>query len=447
MASIFQQGSVLRMHMNITRNAARAAAAGAMLTLCMGSAQAVMAKPAPAVVNVPCSATALASEIANAVSGETLSLVKFCTYRLTAPLVPIGMDLTIKGDADTIERSYRGSTPDFSVFTVTSGARFVLSNVNIRNGDSSGIGTESPVDNSGYGGAIYNEDGNLTVIGGTFSGNTANVNGGAIYNLGKLTVRGTVFRGNQAEFGGAIASDFQAVVPSVSFIDALPASPTTITGSSFFGNTAAEGGGIYIKDSTAVLHCNFTSNTADEDGGGIYVDNGAPAEVGTDIRQNQAAQVDGGSPVVTGTGFYRNRAQDGGGIYNADVVTVTGSGFRLNKADVGAGFYNDNVATVNGGTFAYNAAGTDGGGFYNEDQATVNGSIFTRNTAGSDGAGFYNDDRATITRSQIVRNTAARDGGGIFNNDDSDTTLTSTLVSENHPDNCGPVGSVTGCTG
>jgi hypothetical protein len=432
------------------RTAARAATACAVVTLGLGSAQAAMAGPGPGVVNVPCSATALANDIAGAVSGETLRLVKFCTYRLAAPLASISVDLTILGNEDTVERSYRSGTPDFSVFTVTSGASFVLSHVNIRNGNSSGIGVQSPIDSSGYGGAIYNEDGNLTVIGGTISGNTANIAGGGIDNLGEMSVRGVVFRGNHANFGGGgIATGFRQAVPTGESVRAPIQGPTTVAGSSFFGNSAEDGGAIYIQDSTAVLHSNFTSNTASRDGGGIYLENGSPGVLsGPDHHMNPADQIDGGSPVVTASGFYRNQAQEyGGGIYNDNaVVTVTGAGFRRNKADFGGGFYNNDVATVNGGTFAYNAAGTDGGGFYNNDQAIVNSSTFARNTAGRDGAGFYNEADATITGSQIFRNTAADDGGGIFN-DGTTINLTDTAVTENQPDNCSPLDGVPGCTG
>lgn len=434
----------------IAQTSARAAAGVAAMTLGLGAAPSAMADGAPGVVDVPCSATALASDIAGAVSGETLSLVKFCTYRLTAALPAISVDLTILGNESTVERSYRSGTPDFSVFTVTSGASFVLSHVNIRNGNSSGIGVRSPIDNSGYGGAIYNEDGNLTVIGGTISGNTANISGGGIDNLGEMTVRGVVFRGNHANFGGGgIATGFQEGVPTDESVRAAIQSPTTVSGSSFFGNSAEDGGGIYIEDSTAVLHCDFTSNTASRDGGGIYLENGSRGVLtGPDHHMNLADQVNGGSPVVTASGFYRNQAQEfGGGIYDDNgVVTVTGTGFRRNKADFGGGLYNDDQATVNGGTFAYNAAGTDGGGFYNNDQATVNGSTFARNTAEHDGAGFYNGADATITGSQIFRNTAGNDGGGIFN-DGTTISLTDSTVTENKPNNCGAPDSVSGCTG
>ena len=432
------------MRVNIMRTAARTVTAGAVVVLGIGGAQAALAGPAPAVVNVPCSAAALAADIAGAVSGETLNLVKFCTYELTAPLAPISVNLTIQGDEDTVERSYRRGTPGFSVFVVTDGANVVFNQLNIRNGNSSGTGNQSPMDNSGFGGAIYNEDGNITVTGGTMRGNTANLDGGAIDNLGGMTVQGTVFQGNQADNGGAIATGFQVLGSSDAFIHAVEVNPTTVTGSSFAGNRAINGGAMYIEDSTAVLHCNFTGNTADAAGGGIDVVSGLKT-----IARGHAArpsQLDDGSPVVTESGFYQNQAEFGGGMSVDNAAAVSGTTFRLNRAtDEGGGFYNDGDATLDGVTFAYDTA-RYGGGFFNDDIAALTHTTFVYNTARY-GGGFYNDDEATIDRSQIFRNTATVDGGGIFNEGGSTITLTNTDVTENHPDNCGPIGTIAGCAG
>ena len=47
--------------------------------------------------------------------------------------------------------------------------------------------------------------------------------------------------------------------------------------------------------------------------------------------------------------------------------------------------------------------------------------------------------------SRIATNTATIGGGGIYA-DDADVTLTNTSVVSNHPDNCEPLNTVTGCT-
>jgi len=124
------------MHEKLVRIAGRTAVACAMVTLGLGGTQAALAGSGPGVVQVPCSATALASDISNASSGETLDLAKFCTYKLTAALPGIDdLDLTIQGNQSTIERSFAHGTPDFGIFRVTHDGDLVLNQVNVRNGD------------------------------------------------------------------------------------------------------------------------------------------------------------------------------------------------------------------------------------------------------------------------------------------------------------------------
>jgi hypothetical protein len=89
----------------------RIAAAGATVALSLGCAPAALAAPAPAVVvHVPCSAAALAADLASAANGETLSLAASCKYVLTAALPDISQNLTIDGNQATLERSAASGT-------------------------------------------------------------------------------------------------------------------------------------------------------------------------------------------------------------------------------------------------------------------------------------------------------------------------------------------------
>src|SRR5229473_4525979 len=107
------------MRVNSMKTAARTVAAGAAVAVSLGSAQAALAVPAPGAVQVPCITGMLAADITSAVAGQTLSLVPFCNYRLTAALPVITKNLTIQGNGATIQRSYIPGTPDFSILTVT----------------------------------------------------------------------------------------------------------------------------------------------------------------------------------------------------------------------------------------------------------------------------------------------------------------------------------------
>src|SRR5450755_346271 len=208
-------GERIYMSVKFVKTAARAVAAGAVVALGVASAPAALADPAPVTVQVPCSVSALAADITDATSGETLNLTVPCTYVLTEALPDISTNLTIQGGGfATLERSFAVDTPAFSILAVNTNVDLVLNHVNFSNGDA-GSGAKfvkagpgvRPAAASGRGGAIDNESGIVTVNGGVFSGNTAGESGGAIYNDNELTVNKATFTGNTAAFGGAIEND------------------------------------------------------------------------------------------------------------------------------------------------------------------------------------------------------------------------------------------------
>src|ERR1017187_53004 len=103
----------------LVRATVRTAAIGATIVLSAAGAQGALAAPTPATVLVPCSASALASDISAATSGETLLLTPGCTYYLHSALPDITTDLTIEGYGATLQRSYAPDTPDFTILTVS----------------------------------------------------------------------------------------------------------------------------------------------------------------------------------------------------------------------------------------------------------------------------------------------------------------------------------------
>jgi len=484
------------MYPKFAKTAAKVAAVGAVVAASgLGFAQAALAVPVAGAVDVPCSVAALASAISGNAGGETLSLAKFCTYQLTSALPDITEDLTIDGNGGAIERSYATDTPDFRIFYVPDDVDFVLNQVNLRNGaagDGGGpvrkavsavqaglrrmggpgrkaesfirAGSRRSViragsrrkagfpraDGDNEGGAIYNEEGSVTVNGGTLSDNSADDEGGAIYNDddGSLTVNGTSFTDNGAQYGGGIANENDA----------------TVTGATFTGNEAEYGGGIYNDDSATVVRSDFTKNGA-EYGGGMYNDEDSYLAVtGSGFYENQAGagggidnagcdcDCDDSDLLVTGGAFTGNAAEfAGGGIYNNDDATVTDVTFRLNTSEWGGGIYvddqtGDTTFALTGGTFSGNTA-AEGGAIFNVNDSSVDGATFRLNTADWGGA-IYNweDNTFTFTDSTITGNTATGGGGGIYNQDDGTVTLTTTSVFSNHRDNCEPLNTISGCT-
>ena len=459
------------MHAKFVRIAARAVGVGAVVTLGLAGVQSA-ALAGPVTVMVPCSTSALAADIATAVNGETLSLPSTCTYTLTAHLPVISVDLAIHGNGSTpqtgatIARSTAGATPAFSLLTVTDGADVLISHVNFTNGDSVGTKCDPPVYDSGSGGAIFSEDGTLTVDGGTFTGNYG-YNGGAIFSADGATVDDAVFTGNSADEGGAIANGIidsscavtggntrgSAVGKDLASKDLASEDigyQSSVIGSTFTGNSADDSGGaILVEEPMTVTGDSFTSNIAAY-GGGMYVDGGDPTITGSTFTTNTSNVYGGGIYsddylTVTGGSFTHNIADDayGGGIYNAGDLTVNRVAIARNSSyEYGGGIYNEDNLTVSGGSFAGNGS-EYGGGIYNDGSATVTGAAFRQNDA-YDGGGIYNDNEISVSHSQILENTAD-DGGGIYN-DDADFTLSTSVVKGNHPENCAG-DAVAGCIG
>lgn len=402
----------------------------AVAGLVLGSAQVALAAPAPAVVNVPCNASTLASDITAAASGETLRLAPFCRYVLTTALSAISENLTVAGNGATLERSHAAGTPDFSLLTVYAGD-VDISHLNFRNGNGpdGGGAIDSTIDDS-----PRSAPPTVTVTGGVFSDNTSGM-GGALYNNNAwnntLIVHGATFRGNTAESGGAIYDS-----PGDPNSDA--GTGLIVTGSAFTGNTATgpylAGGGIFDGAITTVTRSTFTNNV----GGGIEtsLDGTTLTVTGCDFSRNSDSGIySQGRTSVTGGTFTDNTAPYfGGGIANiADagaLLTVTGATFVDNTAGMGGGgIYNYLGANLTKDTFIGNSAPVGGAMDNNDGAATVTGSTFRQNRASSDGGGLYNDEgAATVTDTTFDQNTARSDGGAIYSTDGVPITGVATLA-------------------
>ncbi len=302
-------------------------------------------------VNPTSSANKIQGAVNAAQSGDTIN-VAAGTYKEN---VKIDKSLTLKGagSAKTIVDGNRAG----SVFHVGSDsltADISLSGLTIKNGgarqtSSNGGGIynnravlkvancviSGNIATNGRGGGIFNNYGTLTVQSSTISGNTATTgsvsdsgHGGGICNYGTLTIQSSKISGNTANYGGGISNDYGSV---------------TATASTISGNTAANGGGIANEDDVTVTGCTITGNTATNTGGGICnyfkVIKVLPLPPETAIRYIfvPAEMTVNGASTISG-----NKANCGGGIFNAGKLTVAG-----------------------GNTISKNAATKTGGGIYN----------------------------------------------------------------------------------
>ena len=174
--------------------------------------------------------------------------------------------------------------------------------------------------------------GTLNVDGATFENNSGGF-GSAIYvDAGTLNVDGATFTGNSGKYGGAIY-----LCTGVN---------ATIQNSSFTENNSSDteiGGGALYSESTAltVKECDFTSNTAESNGGAIRVKGNADLESLTFIQNSTTSE-------------------NGGTVYNnGGKIKATGCTFKNDDAGT---FVNASSGTVeiagdmSGATFVYTQA-------------------------------------------------------------------------------------------
>ncbi|MEX0677475.1 MAG: choice-of-anchor Q domain-containing protein [Pirellulales bacterium] len=295
------------------------------------------------------------------------------------------------------------------------------------------------------GGAIYSSNrGPVTITGSSLSDNSAAMVGGAIYNGSQLTIIGGTLTGNSAVWGGGIHNTFggQITITGSTLSDNTASDrggaihnsnglQLTITDSTLSDNTARTGGGIYNQSNgeTTIVDSTLSGNTANSDGGGIF-------------------NVGAGSLLeITGSALSENAAGYGGGIYNANSgqVTITDSTLSDSTADTGGGgIFNagSGQVTIDGSTLSANTANSDGGGIFNATSGTVTltNSTLSGNAANSFGGGIYNvyaGSQVTVHHSTITGNRADADGngfgagGGLYQAGGTTAVLDHTIVAGN----------------
>ena len=307
-------------------------------------------------------------------NGSTIHLANGVYNGVKNTKITLDKNMTIKGQSES--GTIINGTGTNWIFSISNGANVKIINLTLANGTQT------------RGGAISNQ-GNLTVTGCTFTGNTATKIGGAIYSFGNLTIINSKFTGNTAaEDGGAIYNSNNCVL--------------TATSSTFTGNTAAEDGGAISNHANSIITSStFTSNRATGKGGAIF---------------NQDVLT------VTGSTFTGNTADDGGGaINNAVTSTIINSKFTSNTAGNRAGaILNGNTLTVTGSTFTGNTATSMGGAIVNYKTLTATDNTFTGNNAATGGAITMDGSTANINFNRIAGNTASYDSaicnyGGTMN--------------------------------
>ena len=365
---------------------------------------------------------------ANSLAGSTLTLL--------SGVLSITDDLNITGLGSsqfTID-----AQDETGIFDVSGAITVSLSGLTLRNGfaiDGGAIhnqdanltldhvvlsgNTAFGMEGGGSGGGLYNLAGNVTIRNSTISGNSAASGGGVFNSNGTLTIQNTTISNNTALYGGGVGNLLfssnpasSVVTPSLDTVT-LPLGIIRITGSSITNNSAEyDGGGVDNEGGTITIgFSTISQNSAGYHGGGIY------------NFQGESVSQTGGQLTLAGSTVSQNTAfSGGGGIYN----------------DSGTAKIMD--STLSGNAVIGNSSTAGGGGIYNAGTTQLVNSTLSGNLANEDGGGIYNyDNTVVITNSTLVANRADADGnesgagGGIWTYDDSATftSLYNTIVAGN----------------
>ncbi len=243
----------------------------------------------------------------------------------------------------------------------------------------------------------------LTISGGTFDGNIATNNGGAMHwgtdwlKTHYVTISGDVkIQNNQAKNGGAIF-----VTQANTYL--------TVSGGTISGNTAENGGAIYNSSAhVTVSGGTISGNTALGNGGAIYA---------VYVWNEMAGTVISGGTISGNTA-----SGNGGAICAYDHMPLSISGdvqISGNIADHGRGIYltGTNTLVMTGGKITGNgtpaAAWTFGGGIYATSDTTIwiLGGEISGNIVGFKGAGIASEGTVYILGGTIKDNKFGNNNG------------------------------------
>ena len=280
------------------------------------------------------------------------------------------------------------------------------------------------------GGAVYQNGGTLTTSG-SISKNAATENGGAVYlNNGTFTeeVNGTLSENSALANGGAV----------------YQGNGTFINNGSIAGNTAANGGGIYRVNGTLKADGTFSGNAATGNGGGLYSVGGTVTVTGTFGGNDEGtgnSAVNGGAIYISGSTLNLNGANftnntstaNGGAIYALNTNAGIGGTYNSRGGEEGNKVsFTSNESLGNGGAFYMEGGSlsvmnadstlvgnkaTDGGAIYAASgTVTVNNGKLEGNEAKSSGGAIYAVSASvTVKDGGITANKAAQgNGGGIY---------------------------------
>jgi predicted outer membrane repeat protein len=313
------------------------------------------------------------------------------------------------------------------------------------------------------GGAIYNQAGILAITGAVFESNTVPTNtvgshsGGAIFGENSLNIRDTTFALNRAKSGGALAAD-SAVLTNTVFLSNTAEndgggamffnSGPVITGGLFQNNACIDtagcaGGALYVEGSVTLTDTQFLGNSSQFAGGAINAV-GSVMMTGGLVQNNHCSHtlctggglMAEGNIYLTNTLVTGNTSQgDGGGASGSQIVLVGGrieNNACLEAACLGGGLSASGLA-LTGTQVLSNTSGLDGGGAYSSSPAFLSGGIFQNNRCLSNncrGGGLFAKGPLVVADTAFINNISRHYGAGIYAQ--AAVTITRGLFQDNH---------------
>lgn len=208
---------------------------------------------------------------------------------------------------------------------------------------------------------------------------------------------------------------------------------TSLEGFTLTNGTNLRGGGVHIRSSAiSIIDCVIISNSAQEDGGGAYI-NGSSSVIIADSRFASNAGTDllscGGALyagvevsdlTVSNTLFEQNQSYAGGAVFCwCNGLSMADCAFTLNAAIFGGGLYDSAGGTViENCLFENNAcdsdAGLGGGAYLGTGSSDFLDSTFLNNSARNGGAIYrHNAGEVLLDNCQFQGNSATAEGGAI----------------------------------
>ena len=270
------------------------------------------------------------------------------------------------------------------------------------------------------GGAIYGQN-QFSVKNAVFSGNTAQGVGGAIYTNATASIADSTFENNSAvTTGGAIHQ----------------ANTLSVTDCVFSGNTSASGGSVYVSKGTFTLDGSTLTGNSANIAGAVYLEKALATVTDTVFTSNESTGTHGGAIacygqndaaenvdlMMIGVRFTGNTANyNGGGLYiSGSRVYMRDAEFTSNTAKAtdssygGAAIYSTNSQLeINYAAFNQNTSDEQGGAIslYTSSVAVLNEVTATGNTAsGYGGFAYVNKSQLDMYNSTLRSNTAATGG-------------------------------------